>query len=87
MPYCELNSFGEENKGGRLFYRRYGHGKTKVLLIIGKLNTSLVSLLFILFNFEEKREKQSTLMCRIWGNTGVVGPTDKGIDRWDRAQR
>jgi hypothetical protein len=56
MPYCELNSFGEENKGGRLFYRRYGHGKTKVLLIIGKLNTSLVFLLFILFNFEEKGE-------------------------------
>ncbi|KAF3324602.1 aminoacrylate hydrolase RutD [Carex littledalei] len=39
MPYCELNSCEEESKGVRLFYRRYGHGKTKVLLIIGFADT------------------------------------------------
>jgi hypothetical protein len=31
MPYCEV----DELEGVRLFYRRYGRGATKVLLIIG----------------------------------------------------
>ncbi|KAG6511190.1 hypothetical protein ZIOFF_029245 [Zingiber officinale] len=34
MPYCELSG-----NGIRLFYRRYGHGSTKVLCIIGLAGT------------------------------------------------
>ncbi|WOK91364.1 hypothetical protein Cni_G00055 [Canna indica] len=34
MPYCELSS-----NGIKIFYRRYGHGSTKVLLIIGLAGT------------------------------------------------
>ncbi|KAJ4820958.1 alpha/beta-Hydrolases superfamily protein [Rhynchospora pubera] len=39
MPYCEINSREEENRGVKLFYKTYGHGKTKVLLIIGFAGT------------------------------------------------
>ena len=37
MPYCEVGSYADGDKweGVRLFYRRYGRGATKVLLIIG----------------------------------------------------
>ncbi|RRT72925.1 hypothetical protein BHE74_00019335 [Ensete ventricosum] len=34
MPYCDLSS-----SGIRIFYRRCGHGSTKVLLIIGLAGT------------------------------------------------
>ncbi|XP_062180295.1 uncharacterized protein LOC133884764 isoform X2 [Phragmites australis] len=41
MPYCEVDRYqnGEKWEGVRLFYRRYGHGATKVLLIIGLAGT------------------------------------------------
>ena len=37
MPYCEVGRYADDDKseGVRLFYRRYGRGATKVLLIIG----------------------------------------------------
>jgi hypothetical protein len=37
MPYCEVGRYqsGDKSEGIRLFYRRYGRGATKVLLIIG----------------------------------------------------
>lgn len=37
MPYCEVGRYADGDKweGVRLFYRRYGCGATKVLLIIG----------------------------------------------------
>lgn len=37
MPYCEVGRYADGDKweGVRLFYRRYGRGATKVLLIIG----------------------------------------------------
>lgn len=37
MPYCEVgrHADGDKWEGVRLFYRRYGRGATKVLLIIG----------------------------------------------------
>ncbi|TVU20421.1 hypothetical protein EJB05_36629 [Eragrostis curvula] len=36
MPYCEVDRYqnGDKSEGVRLFYRRYGRGATKVLLII-----------------------------------------------------
>ncbi|KAL6618862.1 hypothetical protein ACP70R_034001 [Stipagrostis hirtigluma subsp. patula] len=41
MPYCEVDRFqnGDKSEGVRLFYRRYGRGATKVLLIIGLAGT------------------------------------------------
>lgn len=38
MPYCEVDRYqtGDKWEGVRLFYRRYGRGATKVLLVIGK---------------------------------------------------
>ncbi|XP_010924903.1 uncharacterized protein [Elaeis guineensis] len=33
MPFCEVGT--SRGEGVRIFYRRYGHGSTKVLLIIG----------------------------------------------------
>ncbi|KAL6851704.1 hypothetical protein ACP4OV_020268 [Aristida adscensionis] len=41
MPYCEVDRFqnGDKPEGVRLFYRRYGRGGTKVLLIIGLAGT------------------------------------------------
>jgi pimeloyl-ACP methyl ester carboxylesterase len=41
MPYCEVGRYadGEKWEGVRLFYRRYGRGATKVLLIIGLAGT------------------------------------------------
>jgi hypothetical protein len=37
MPYCEVDRYqsGDEWEGVRLFYRRYGRGATKVLLVVG----------------------------------------------------
>jgi len=35
MPFCDVR----ESNGMRIFYRRYGHGSTKVLLIIGLAGT------------------------------------------------
>lgn len=35
MPFCEVSKSRGEGNGMRIFYRRYGHGSTKVLLIIG----------------------------------------------------
>ncbi|TVU32394.1 hypothetical protein EJB05_24124 [Eragrostis curvula] len=42
MPYCLVSGSGsgrEEEKEVRIFYQRYGHGATKVLLIIGFAGT------------------------------------------------
>ncbi|CAN6336942.1 unnamed protein product [Urochloa humidicola] len=41
MPYCEVGRYADGDKweGIRLFYRRYGRGATKVLLIIGLAGT------------------------------------------------
>ncbi|XP_020087794.1 uncharacterized protein LOC109709853 [Ananas comosus] len=45
MPYCVVSKHPEEEKKGshgngiRIFYQRYGHGSTKVLLIIGFAGT------------------------------------------------
>ncbi|XP_062232024.1 uncharacterized protein LOC133929325 isoform X3 [Phragmites australis] len=41
MPYCEVDRYqnGDKSEGVRLFYRRYGRGATKVLLIIGLAGT------------------------------------------------
>nr|CAB3460845.1 unnamed protein product [Digitaria exilis] len=41
MPYCEVDRYADGDKweGVRLFYRRYGRGATKVLLIIGLAGT------------------------------------------------
>jgi len=41
MPYCEVGRYADDDKseGVRLFYRRYGRGATKVLLIIGLAGT------------------------------------------------
>ncbi|GJM89616.1 hypothetical protein PR202_ga05824 [Eleusine coracana subsp. coracana] len=41
MPYCEVDRYQTDDKseGVRLFYRRYGGGSTKVLLIIGLAGT------------------------------------------------
>ncbi|KAL5230025.1 hypothetical protein ABZP36_028801 [Zizania latifolia] len=41
MPYCEVDRYqnGDKWEGVRLFYRRYGRGGTKVLLIIGLAGT------------------------------------------------
>ncbi|XP_066362688.1 uncharacterized protein [Miscanthus floridulus] len=41
MPYCEVGRYADGDKweGVRLFYRRYGRGATKVLLIIGLAGT------------------------------------------------
>ncbi|XP_066364732.1 uncharacterized protein [Miscanthus floridulus] len=41
MPYCEVGRYADGDKweGVRLFYRRYGRGVTKVLLIIGLAGT------------------------------------------------
>nr|XP_029119564.1 uncharacterized protein LOC105038263 isoform X2 [Elaeis guineensis] len=35
MPFCEASKSRGEGNGMRIFYRKYGHGSTKVLLIIG----------------------------------------------------
>jgi hypothetical protein len=37
MPYCEVDRYqsGDKWEGVRLFYRRYGRGATKVLLVVG----------------------------------------------------
>ncbi|XP_010266578.1 PREDICTED: uncharacterized protein LOC104604050 isoform X2 [Nelumbo nucifera] len=37
MPFCDVNKYqgGGGNNGVKIFYRTYGHGTTKVLLIIG----------------------------------------------------
>uniref|UniRef100_A0A0E0A279 AB hydrolase-1 domain-containing protein n=1 Tax=Oryza glumipatula TaxID=40148 RepID=A0A0E0A279_9ORYZ len=41
MPYCEVDRYqnGDEWDGVRLFYRRFGRGATKVLLVIGLAGT------------------------------------------------
>ncbi|VAH09989.1 unnamed protein product [Triticum turgidum subsp. durum] len=41
MPYCEVDRYqaGDKWEGVRLFYRRYGRGATKVLLVIGLAGT------------------------------------------------
>ncbi|AQK88109.1 uncharacterized protein LOC100382751 [Zea mays] len=41
MPYCEVGRYADGDKweGVRLFYRRYGSGATKVLLVIGLAGT------------------------------------------------
>ncbi|KAF4399062.1 hypothetical protein G4B88_023656 [Cannabis sativa] len=44
MPYCEVTSNKTDpdtqlNNGVKIFYRTYGHGPTKVLLIIGLAGT------------------------------------------------
>uniref|UniRef100_A0A0D9WJ93 AB hydrolase-1 domain-containing protein n=1 Tax=Leersia perrieri TaxID=77586 RepID=A0A0D9WJ93_9ORYZ len=41
MPYCEVDRYqnGEKWDGVRLFYRRYGRGAVKVLLVIGLAGT------------------------------------------------
>ncbi|KAK1275674.1 hypothetical protein QJS04_geneDACA022488 [Acorus gramineus] len=41
MPFCDVGKYqkGKENNGVKIFYRRYGHGSTKVLLIIGLAGT------------------------------------------------
>ncbi|XP_010267570.1 PREDICTED: uncharacterized protein LOC104604756 [Nelumbo nucifera] len=43
MPFCDVNQYqregGERNNGSKIFYRTYGHGTTKVLLIIGLAGT------------------------------------------------
>ncbi|KAG1346429.1 putative aminoacrylate hydrolase RutD [Cocos nucifera] len=35
MPFCEASKSAGEENGMKIFYWRYGHGSTKVLLIIG----------------------------------------------------
>jgi len=41
MPYCEVDRYqnGDKWEGVRLFYRRYGRGATKVLLVVGLAGT------------------------------------------------
>ncbi|KAK9103913.1 hypothetical protein Sjap_021167 [Stephania japonica] len=43
MPFCEVNKYQNQtttnNNGLQIFYRTYGHGLTKVLLIIGLAGT------------------------------------------------
>ncbi|KAJ4956409.1 hypothetical protein NE237_013192 [Protea cynaroides] len=42
MPFCDVSKYqdgGEGNNGIKIFYRNYGHGPTKVLLIIGLAGT------------------------------------------------
>jgi hypothetical protein len=60
MPYCSVN--GREAAAGsgeeevRIFYQRYGHGATKVLLIIGNTMLPLLnSQLFKIFNFSSAK--------------------------------
>ena len=63
MPYCEVGRYADGDKweGVRLFYRRYGRGVTKVLLIIGThARRSLPGL-----DREEKEESCSFFSCSI----------------------
>ncbi|MQL89889.1 hypothetical protein Taro_022488 [Colocasia esculenta] len=45
MPFCDVSKYeegverSETGHGIKIFYRRYGHGSTKVLLIIGLAGT------------------------------------------------
>ncbi|CAM0954196.1 unnamed protein product [Alopecurus aequalis] len=41
MPYCEVDRYqsGDKWEGVRLYYRRYGRGATKVLLVVGLAGT------------------------------------------------
>jgi hypothetical protein len=51
MPYCVVTAAavaGGEQEEVRIFYQRYGHGATKVLLIIG---STFIFSLFLLFPF------------------------------------
>jgi len=60
MPYCEVGRYADGDKweGVRLFYRRYGRGVTKVLLIIGTHAADLS-------RAEEKEESCSFFSCSI----------------------
>jgi len=60
MPFCEVakhqtslddavdaaSSSSSNNKGIKIFYKTYGHGPTKVLLIIGNNNHKKIIFLF-----------------------------------------
>jgi hypothetical protein len=61
MPFCEVakqqtslddtvdaasSSSSSNNKGIKIFYKTYGHGPTKVLLIIGNNNHQKIIFLF-----------------------------------------
>ncbi|XP_057951526.1 uncharacterized protein LOC131146168 isoform X3 [Malania oleifera] len=39
MPFCEVGGDGGASNGFKIFYKTYGHGPTKVLLIIGLAGT------------------------------------------------
>ena len=61
MPYCEVGRYADGDKweGVRLFYRRYGSGATKVLLVIGThaADLSLTS------NAKREREREEEESC------------------------
>lgn len=94
MPFCEISKYqngvdATGNNGTKIFYRTYGQGPVKVLLIIGILRFPLhfffdvfpIWTFYGLFlNFCVLNDK------RIGWDAYFMGPTDQGAHRNDYSE-